>query len=159
MWGSSLRFEHVLCSVFVSVLAVVTCSVHAQQLLPAIRSASQLPDAPSAVARVLGSQKNLNVSDMRSALRLISGTVQSACWMDACRNRIQNTLVLNDHVTQYANSRIARALLTFAPNGSIWPSSLRRGARKKSAIVTSNTAQNSTRSLLSLALANTHASN
>ena len=115
MCGSSLRFEHVFCSVFVSLLVVVTCSAHAQQLPTAIRNPSQLPDAPSAVARVPGSQKNPNVFGTRSALRLVPDAGQSACWMDTCRNRIQNTLALNDHVTQYANSRIARALLTFAP--------------------------------------------
>ena len=115
MYGSSLRFEHVFYAVFVSLFVLVTCSAHAQQIPRAIPSAAQLPDAPSAVARVPGSQTNLNVFSTHSPLHLIPDARQSACWMDTCRNRIQNALALNDHVAQFANGRIARALLTFAP--------------------------------------------
>ena len=118
MCGPSLRFEHVFCSVFVSLLVVVTCSAHAQQIPPGIRSASQLPDAPSAVANVRGSQKNQNVFGTRSPVRLIPDAGESACWMSSCRIRIQNRIALNEHVTQYANSRMAGGWLTFAPTFS-----------------------------------------
>ena len=112
----ALRFAHVFCSVFIIMfVVVVTCFAQAQQISPAIRSASQLPNAPSAVSRVPGSQTNLSVFTTGSPSHLIPDAGQSACWMDTCGNRIQNTLALNDHVTQYTNSRIARALLTFAP--------------------------------------------
>src|SRR5215467_4109785 len=94
MWGSSLEFEHVFPAVLLSV--VVTCSARAQQVPPAIWSASQLPDAPSALARVPGpqpgSQKDLNLFASASTLP----------WMSSFGKGMQNRFGPNEHETHYA---------------------------------------------------------
>jgi hypothetical protein len=115
MCGSSFRSGRVFSAVLLSVL-VVTCSAEAQQIQPTNRSASQLPDAPSGVARVSDLQKNLNIFGISSGLRLIPDARQGEWWMSSFGNRIQNRLALNQPAMQYADTRMVVRWLMFAPN-------------------------------------------
>ena len=121
MWGSFLEFEHVFPAVLLS-LAVVTCSARAQQVPPAMWSASQLPDAPSALARVPrsqpSSQKDLNVFASASTLRLIADEGGTASWMSSFRKGMQNRLALNEHGTRYPKTRMAGGWLALVPSYS-----------------------------------------
>jgi hypothetical protein len=121
MHGSSLRSEHIFSVVLLSVLVLVTCSAEAQQLPPVNRSASQLPDAPSAVARVLGYQQNLNIPGTNPALHLMPHG-RSTWWMSSFRNEFQNHPGLNEHLIQNAGTRMAARWLTFVPSyGRVQP--------------------------------------
>jgi hypothetical protein len=125
MCGSSFRSGRVFSAVLLSVLVVVTCSAEAQQIPPANRSASQLPDAPSAVARVSDIQKNLNIFGISSGLHLIPDARQGAWWMSSFGNQIQNRLALNQPAMQYADTRMVVRWLMFAPNyGRVQPKTI-----------------------------------
>ena len=116
MYGSPLWFEYIVSVVLLSTL-VVTCSGQAQQVSLLSRSAPQPPDAPSAVARVSGSQKSLNIFGTNSALYLTPDD-RSIWWMSSFRNELQNHFGFKEHVMQYADTKMAARWLTFVPSYS-----------------------------------------
>jgi hypothetical protein len=124
MWGTSFRSGRVFSAVLLSVL-VVTCSAEGQQIQPANQSSSQLPDAPSAAAKVSGLQKNLNIFDISSRLRLIPDARQGAWRMNSFGSQIQYRLALKQPAMQYADSKTVVRWLMFAPSyGHVQPKTI-----------------------------------
>ena len=93
--------------VLLSVLVASTCLSQVQKIAPHNQEDSQLPDAPSAVARVSDAPSDLRIFDESSAL--LGDDDQNVWWMRSW-NHIQNRSPLTSQALNYQKNTIARLL-------------------------------------------------
>ena len=108
MNGPSLRSGHVAGLVLLSVLGVSTCRSKAQSFVP--HNQSDLPDAPSSVARMSDTPKNLSIFGKTSSSYLLPDNNQRVWWMSSSRNPIQNRPTVDLSSLHYENTRMAELL-------------------------------------------------
>ena len=116
MRGSVLKSALVsFIAVSLSVLAPVACLAQAQQVPQPSESAAQIPDAPSALARISGSQVTPNFLVTGSAPNLVPESSQYESLISSFRSRIQDRPDQNHAAMPHTDTTIDGISLMFAP--------------------------------------------